>query len=96
MIAAIERGERTQLRIAPLEIGDSSGAGPKARPGNVGRPIPGVEIKIDAPNPEGVGEILARGPNVMLGYSDDPEGTSQVIDPDGWLRTGDLGKLDRR
>jgi len=71
-------------------------AGPKARPGNVGRPIPGVEIKIDTPNAEGVGEILARGPNVMLGYSDDPGATSQVIDPDGWLRTGDLGKLDRR
>ena len=71
-------------------------AGPKARPGNVGRPIPGVEIRIDAPNPEGVGEILARGPNVMLGYSDDPDATAQVIDRDGWLRTGDLGKLDRR
>ncbi|HEX2875329.1 MAG TPA: AMP-binding protein [Polyangiaceae bacterium] len=71
-------------------------AGPKARPGNVGRPIPGVEIRIDQPNPEGVGEILARGPNVMLGYSDDPDATAQVIDKDGWLRTGDLGKLDRR
>jgi long-chain acyl-CoA synthetase len=71
-------------------------AGPKARPGNVGKPIPGVEIKIDAPNPDGVGEILARGPNVMLGYSDDPEATAQVIDREGWLRTGDLGKLDRR
>ncbi len=71
-------------------------AGPKARPGNVGRPIPGVEIKIDQPNNDGVGEILARGPNVMLGYSGDPEATAQVIDRDGWLRTGDLGKLDRR
>ncbi|HYJ10773.1 MAG TPA: AMP-binding protein [Polyangiaceae bacterium] len=71
-------------------------AGPKARAGNVGRPIPGVEIRIDSPNQDGVGEILARGPNVMLGYSDDPEATAQVIDRDGWLRTGDLGKLDRR
>jgi long-chain acyl-CoA synthetase len=71
-------------------------AGPKARPGNVGRPIPGVEIKIDQPNQDGVGEILARGPNVMLGYSGDPEATAQVIDGEGWLRTGDLGKLDRR
>jgi long-chain acyl-CoA synthetase len=71
-------------------------AGPKARPGNVGKPIPGVEIRIDSPNADGVGEILARGPNVMLGYSDDPEATAQVIDREGWLRTGDLGKLDRR
>jgi long-chain acyl-CoA synthetase len=71
-------------------------AGPKARPGNVGRAIPGVELKIDSPNPDGVGEILAKGPNVMLGYSDDPDATAQVIDKDGWLRTGDLGKLDRR
>jgi long-chain acyl-CoA synthetase len=71
-------------------------AGPKARSGNVGKPIPGVEIKIDQPNAEGVGEILARGPNVMLGYSDDPDATAQVIDRDGWLRTGDLGKVDRR
>jgi long-chain acyl-CoA synthetase len=70
--------------------------GPKARPGHVGKPIPGVEIKIDSPNQEGVGEVLARGPNVMLGYSDDPEATAQVIDRDGWLRTGDLGKLNRR
>jgi long-chain acyl-CoA synthetase len=71
-------------------------AGPKARAGNVGRPIPGVELKIDNPNQDGVGEILAKGPNVMLGYSDDPDATAQVIDKDGWLRTGDLGKMDRR
>jgi long-chain acyl-CoA synthetase len=71
-------------------------AGPKARAGNVGKPIPGVEIRIDNPNQDGVGEILARGPNVMLGYSDDPDATAQVIDRDGWLRTGDLGKMDRR
>jgi long-chain acyl-CoA synthetase len=71
-------------------------SGPKARPGHVGRAIPGVEIRIGAPNAEGVGEVLARGANVMLGYSDDPEATSQVIDHDGWLHTGDLGKLDGR
>jgi long-chain acyl-CoA synthetase len=71
-------------------------AGPKARPGHVGRAIPGVELRIGAPNAQGVGEVLARGPNVMLGYSDDPEATSQVIDRDGWLHTGDLGKIDGR
>jgi long-chain acyl-CoA synthetase len=70
--------------------------GPRSRPGHVGKPIPGVEIRIESPNPEGVGEIMARGPNVMVGYSDDPEATAGVITLDGWLRTGDLGKLDRK
>jgi long-chain acyl-CoA synthetase len=70
--------------------------GPKARAGHVGRPIPGVEIKISDPNNEGVGEILARGPNVMVGYADDEEATRSTITPDGWLKTGDLGKLNGR
>ena len=60
--------------------------------GTVGPPLPGVEIRIDHPDAEGVGEVLAKGPNVMAGYLDDPEATSQVL-ADGWLRTGDLGKL---
>ncbi len=69
--------------------------GPKSKAGHVGRAIPGVELKIDAANAEGVGEVLARGPNVMLGYAGDEEATSAVISG-GWLRTGDLGKLDRK
>src|SRR6185295_6213382 len=64
-------------------------AGPKSKSGHVGKPIPGVEIKIDAPNAEGVGEVLARGPTVMLGYADDAEATKSVLTDDGWLRTGD-------
>jgi long-chain acyl-CoA synthetase len=64
--------------------------------GNVGKPIPGVEIKIGEPDRDGVGEVLARGPNVMLGYEGDPEATARTIDEAGWLHTGDLGKLDRR
>ncbi len=71
-------------------------AGPGAKPGHVGKPIPGVEIKIAAPDASGVGEVLARGPNVMLGYADDEESTRRSIDADGWLHTGDIGKLDRK
>ncbi len=70
--------------------------GPGARSGHVGKAVPGVEVRIDAPNASGVGEVLARGPNVMLGYSDDEAATKRVIDADGWLHTGDLGKLDSR
>jgi long-chain acyl-CoA synthetase len=68
---------------------------PKAQPGQVGKAIPGVEIKIADPDDAGVGEVLARGPNVMLGYTD-ADATRQVIDESGWLHTGDLGKLDRQ
>jgi long-chain acyl-CoA synthetase len=64
----------------------------RRRSGTVGPPIPGVEIRIEQPDAEGVGEVLARGPNVMAGYLDDPEATAEVLS-DGWLRTGDLGKL---
>ncbi len=63
--------------------------------GSAGKPVPGVEVKIDNPAPEtGVGEILARGDNIMQGYWNDPEATDECITEDGWLRTGDLGMLD--
>ena len=59
-----------------------------SKPGTAGKVLPGVEIKI-APD----GEVLARGPNIMLGYWKNPEATAEAI-RDGWLRTGDLGTLD--
>lgn len=62
--------------------------------GQVGKPIPGVTIKIADPDEHGVGEVLARGKNVMAGYTDE-DATKEVL-ADGWLRTGDLGKLDRK
>jgi long-chain acyl-CoA synthetase len=65
------------------------------RVGTVGKPIPGVEIKIDAPNDEGVGEIIARGENVMQGYYNRPEETAQVL-RDGWYHTGDMGRFDEK
>jgi long-chain acyl-CoA synthetase len=64
------------------------------KPGSVGLPLANVEVRIDAPDANGNGEILARGSNVMLGYLDMPEKTREVIDADGWLHTGDIGKLD--
>lgn len=63
------------------------------KPGSVGLPIPGVEVRIDRPSEEGVGEILVRGENVMQGYFRRPEATAEVI-RDGWYHTGDLGRLD--
>lgn len=60
---------------------------------SAGLPIPNVEYKICNPNDEGVGEIIVKGPNVMLGYYNMPEETEKVL-KDGWFYTGDLGKID--
>ena len=63
------------------------------RDDSAGLPIPNVEYKIDSPNSEGIGEILVKGPNVMLGYYKNDEETKKAIQ-DGWFHTGDLGKVD--
>ncbi|MDW8133606.1 MAG: AMP-binding protein [Bacteroidia bacterium] len=65
------------------------------RIGSVGKPIPGVEVRIELLEgyAEGEGEIVVRGPNVMVGYYKNPEATAEVL-KEGWLYTGDVGKLD--
>ncbi|HTJ84857.1 MAG TPA: AMP-binding protein [Polyangiaceae bacterium] len=68
----------------------------RAPPGQVGKAVPGVEIRIASPDESGVGEVIARGANVMKGYEGNPEATAAVLDEQGWLKTGDLGKLDKK
>jgi long-chain acyl-CoA synthetase len=63
----------------------------------IGPVMQGVRIKIDNPDPEtGIGEVLAKGENIMQGYYKDPEMTASVFTKDGWFRTGDLGFFDRK
>ncbi len=62
---------------------------------SVGPPLEGVQIKIDSPNSEGIGEILAKGAPVFNGYYKNPAATKEAFTPDGWFKTGDLGWLDK-
>ncbi len=65
----------------------------KRKPGSIGTPITGVEMKlVDAV--DGIGEIAIRGHNVMKGYWNRPEATAEAIDADGWFKTGDVGRID--
>lgn len=103
----IERMQ-TDLNVGTVVTGygltEASGYGTTTRPSDdavtvattVGRPIPGFELCINEPDGSGVGEVLLRGPNVMLGYLDDPVATAEAVDARGWLHTGDLGTVDER
>ncbi|WP_028659230.1 long-chain-fatty-acid--CoA ligase [Nocardioides insulae] len=76
--------------------------GGKPRVGSIGVPIPGVEMKLLEPGtwdevewtPDAIGEIAIKGHNIMKGYYQRPEATEEAISPDGWFRSGDLGKRD--
>ena len=65
----------------------------KKRAGSIGIPLKNVEIKIDNPDKDGVGEILGKGPNIMIGYYENEEATKKALD-NGWLHTGDYGYID--
>ena len=64
------------------------------RTNSIGKPLPNVNMKIDNPDEEGVGEIIAKGPNIMKGYYNNKEATKEVLKK-GWFYTGDLGKMDK-
>ncbi|MDR1259494.1 MAG: AMP-binding protein [Tannerellaceae bacterium] len=62
--------------------------------GSVGRIVDRMEVRIDSPDRQGVGEIFVKGENVMLGYYKNQQATDAVLHPDGWMNTGDLGLID--
>ena len=62
--------------------------------GSIGLPMPNVEVRIEDKNEEGIGELIAKGPNIMLGYYENEEETKETL-KDGWLYTGDLAYMDK-
>ena len=65
------------------------------RLGSIGKKFPSVEVKIDNPDKSGVGELLAKGNSVMIGYYNNEEANEEVFTEDGWFRTGDLARIDK-
>jgi long-chain acyl-CoA synthetase len=75
-------------------IATTCAVGEKRKPGSVGKPLGGTEIRIAEPDERGVGEVRFRGPSVISGYWNEEQATREAIDADGWLATGDMGYLD--
>lgn len=96
----IERftGQRVVERYGMTEtlMNTSVRADGDRRPGTVGPPLPGVELRLarEDGDESGIGEILVRGPNLFLGYLNRPDATAEAVDADGWFHTGDLATLD--
>jgi O-succinylbenzoic acid--CoA ligase len=95
---AIEAGWPVVPTYGLSEAGSGVTASPTdeaaIHPDTAGRPLPGVGIRIVEPDPEGIGEIEVTGPALFSGYIGDPLTTTTAWSEDGWLRTGDLGRLD--
>ena len=69
---------------------------PKCRRlGSIGQKFPSVEVKIDNPDEDGIGELMAKGPSIMIGYYENKEATKEALEPDGWFHTGDLARIDK-
>ena len=69
---------------------------PKCRRlGSIGKKFPSVEVKIEDPDEQGVREIRAKGPSIMLGYYENEEATKSALESDGWFHTGDLARIDK-
>jgi len=85
----VERyGLTESLIVTAATLGDDRA------PGRVGRPLPGVGLRIDTADESGLGEVQLSGPTLFSGYLGRPEATAAAMTPDGWLRTGDLGSYD--
>ena len=65
------------------------------RIGSIGKAFPSLEVKLDDKDEDGIGELMVKGPTVMLGYYNNEEATKETIEPDGWLHTGDLARIDK-
>ena len=65
------------------------------RLGSIGKAFPSLDVKIVDPNEEGIGELVAKGPSIMIGYYNNEEATKETIDKDGYLHTGDLARIDK-
>lgn len=90
---ALQNGYGMTETTAGVTITDNAIGDPDP---SAGHPLPGVEIRLDETvgREPGTGEVLTRGPHVMLGYFRNPEATAQVLDAQGFMHTGDLGRLD--
>ena len=65
------------------------------RIGSIGKAFPSLEVKLEDKDEDGIGELMVKGPTVMLGYYNNEEATKETIEPDGWLHTGDLARIDK-